>query len=144
MTIPASFAAHMRGTLLALAIFVLTAFTAPDAKKPVPVVKRSTPELPAAVKGKLMGTLIIEGPSVVTCGQQVTYTIQGCYCNFCILWYYNGTYTVTNDGSFTFTVKGSDNQIVTAVIHNDCTPSSAVINYGSKQFYSNGPCPIWW
>jgi hypothetical protein len=138
MTIPTPFAARVQGMLLALTIFLLTAFTASGAGEPV--VRRSLPPVPVAAEGKPAGTLIIEGPSVVSCGQSVTFTIKGCYCNVCILWYYAGNYYATNNGSFTFTADGRGSS-VTAIDHYNCSPSGTVVSYGTKQFnYSNG-CP---
>ncbi|MBD0259497.1 MAG: hypothetical protein ICV83_27575 [Cytophagales bacterium] len=129
----------IKGMLLALVVVMLTSFTTSDATKNEAKITASTP-LPTALQFKPAGTLIIEGPSVVSCGQSVTFTIKGCYCNVCILWYYKGTYTATNNGSFTVAADGSFSS-VTAIDHYNCSPSGTVVNYGTKQFNYSTACP---
>ena len=124
--------------LLALAVVLLTLFATSDATENPAKIITSTP-LPTALNFKQASTFIVEGPDVVCRGQSVTLTIKGCYCNVCILWYHHGTYTATNNGSFTFIADGITG--VTAIDHYNCSPAGAVVKYGTKTFSYSNTCP---
>lgn len=136
MNKPAHRGLRVPSTLLALAFLLLQGFTISNAKDPAPATGIPKTAPPSLVVAKpLCSGLTITGPSSVSRYGPATFSISN-WSGQCTTWYYNGTYINSTNGSATFYFDQwtVGERTVTAIQHNDCTPSGTPLTCGIKHF----------
>ena len=98
---------------------------------PVVAAAKSTIPLRApAVQGGCYTTLTFSGPTSVPMNGWATYWVNN-WNGRCVLWYYNGSYVTTYNGSLSIQFVNGSPGMITALQHSDCSPGGPVYACGN-------------